>query len=50
MDVLAENFPYLKDGKRYICTLELYPVKGGQNVLYVAEDGTVVKQEPYHRY
>jgi hypothetical protein len=50
LEVLANNVPYLKDGKRYICRLELVSVKGGKNVLWVAENGKVMKKEPYHRY
>jgi len=50
MEVLAEKVAVEKDGKRYICTLELVTVKGGQRVLYVAEDGTILKKEPFYRY
>ena len=49
-DILAENVPIIKDGKRYYCVVELLTVKGGQNVIYVDGDGTIVKQEPLHRY
>ena len=39
-----------KDGKCYMCTLRLSAVKGGHHILYVANDGTIVKKEPLHRY
>jgi len=42
--------PLIKDGKRYLCTVEHIPVRGGSNIIHVAEDGTIIKQEPFHRY
>ena len=45
-----KNVSVLKGDKRYICTLELLAVGGGTQVLYVADDGTVLKKEPLHRY
>ena len=50
MKLLDKDVAIEKDGKRYLCTVELVTVKGGQRVLYVAEDGTILKREPYFRY
>ena len=50
MELTAEKIPIIKDGKRYLCTAELLDVKGGRHVVYVSEDGTVIKQEPLFRY
>ena len=45
-----KNVTVYKDDKCYICTLQLLAVSGGKQVLYVAEDGSVLKKEPLHRY
>ena len=50
MELMNEKISILKDGKRYLCTVELSDVKGGRQVLYVSEDGTVIKREPLFRY
>ena len=50
MRLLEKNVAIEMDGKRYLCTVELVTAKGGQRVLYVAEDGTILKREPYFRY
>ena len=50
MKLLDKDVAIEKDGKRYLCTVELVTVKGGQRVLYVTEDGTILKREPYFRY
>ena len=50
MQPTTEKIPILKDGKRHFCTVEILDVKGGRQVLYVSEDGTVIKQEPLYRY
>ena len=50
MKLLEKDVAIEKDGKRYLCTVELVTAKGGQRVLYVAEDGTILKREPYFRY
>ena len=50
MELTNEKISILKDGKRYLCTVELLDVKGGRQVLYVSESGAVIKQEPLFRY
>ena len=47
---LASDISVIKDGKRFICTAEQITVSGGLNVIYVADDGSIIKQEPMHRY
>ena len=50
MELTEEKVAVVMDGKRYLCSLELIVVKGGKHVLYVADDGNVLKQEPLFRY
>ena len=50
MPETTEKIPILTDGKRHLCTVEIVGVKGGRQVLYVSEDGTVIKKEPLYRY
>jgi hypothetical protein len=45
-----KNVMVYKDDKCYKCTLHELAVSGGKQVLYVAEDGTVLKKEPLFRY
>jgi hypothetical protein len=47
---LPKNIEVYKDGKCHVCTLKILAVRGGKHVLYVAEDGTILKEEPMHRY
>jgi len=47
---LTEKVPVVKDGRCYLCTLLLQSVKGGARVLYVTEDGMLLKEEPLFRY
>jgi len=50
IDFPNEQIAIEKDGKCYMCTLRVTPVKGGYHVLYVADDGSIIKKEPLHRY
>lgn len=50
MEVSSEKIPVIKGDKFYLCTLQVVTVKGGKQMLYVAEDGTIVKKEPLFRY
>ena len=50
MELHNKKISIQKDGKRYLCSVELLDVKGGRHVLYVSDDGTVIKQEPLYRY
>ena len=50
MQDATEKIPILKDGTRHLCAVEIVDVKGGRQVLYVSEDGTVIKKEPLYRY
>jgi len=50
LEIANEKIPIIKDGKRYLCSIELLDVKGGRQVLYVSEDGIVIKREPLFRY
>jgi hypothetical protein len=45
-----EQIAIEKDGKCFLCTIRLSTVRGGHHVLYVADDGTIIKKEPLHRY
>jgi hypothetical protein len=47
---LPKNVEVYKDSKHYVCTLRLLAVRGGKHIAYVAEDGTILKQEPLFRY
>ncbi|MDR2572697.1 MAG: DUF3990 domain-containing protein [Oscillospiraceae bacterium] len=50
MDLPSEKIAIEKDGRCYMCTLKLSTVRGGHHVLYVSDDGLIVKKEPLHRY
>ena len=50
LETTSGKIPILKDGKRHLCTVELLDVKGGRQVLYIGDDGTVIKREPLFRY
>ena len=47
---LEKNVSVLKGDKCYVCTLHVVEVRGGKQVVYVTDDGTVIKREPYFRY
>lgn len=46
----SEKLPVVIGNKCYMCSLQLVTVKGGKQVLYLTDDGTIVKKEPLHRY
>lgn len=46
----TDKVPVILDGKCVFCSLQIVSVKGGKQVLYLADDGTIVKREPLHRY
>ena len=50
MTLPTEKIPVIKDGKCYQCTLQAVPVRGGKLLVYTTDDGTIIKQEPMHRY
>lgn len=50
MTLPTEKTPIVKDGKCFMCRLQLLTVKGGTHVLYVSDEGDVIKREPLHRY
>ena len=50
MELSNEQIAVEKDGKCYLCTPRISTVRGGHHVLYVTDDGTIIKKEPLHRY
>lgn len=42
--------PIIVGDKCFFCTLQEIIVRGGKQVLYIADDGTIIKREPMHRY
>ena len=50
MELPTEQIAIEKDGICHMCTLRLSTVRGGHHILYVADDGTIIKKEPLHRY
>lgn len=49
MDI-AGKVPIIVGDKYYLCSLQVITVKGGKQVIYITDDGTIVKREPLHRY
>jgi hypothetical protein len=47
---LPKTLQVYKDGRCLTCTLTVLAVRGGKQVLYVAEDGAVLKREPLFRF
>ena len=45
-----KTVPVYKGDKCFTCTLRILAVSGGKQVLYIAEDGTVMKKETLSRY
>lgn len=45
-----EKVPLIIGDKCYICSLTLITVRGGKQVIYTTDDGTIIKREPLHRY
>jgi hypothetical protein len=49
MQLPTEKVPVLKDDKCFMCNLQIVMVKGGKQVIYVADDGSVIKREPLRK-